>query len=111
MITSHRFSQGVTYALLAHLASAILLFASLAIATRSVSKTQLGTFVLVCVAADFLAMIADFGMTSTAVSFLSAERNKREEIASTCLGFSFLVSLAKMRTGLGRASLISNGNR
>lgn len=90
----HRFIHGVTYVFLAHLASVVLLFAGLAIAVRFVSKAEFGNFILLSIAALFLTIVADFGMPSAMIRSLSAEKNKREEIASTSLGFSLLVSLA-----------------
>lgn len=93
-MSRHTFEQGIAYVLLAYLMGAILLFGGLAIAVRFVSKEEFGIFVLLLVAVDFLIMFADFGITSTVIRFLSAKTIKREEVASTSLGFFLLISLA-----------------
>jgi len=88
------FKRGITYTFLSQLISVVLLFAAFAIAARLVSETDLGTFVLLFVAAQFLTTVSDFGMTNTIVRFLSAEKREQQEIASTAFGFSFVVGLA-----------------
>jgi len=88
------FKRGIAYTFLAQLIGVVLLFAAFAIAARLVSEADLGTFVLLFVAAQFLAIVADAGMTSTIVRFLSAEKKEQEEVASTALGFSLIVAAA-----------------
>lgn len=87
------FNQSLARVLVAHLLRVILLVASLAIAARCVSKEEFGIFVLFSVAADFLIMASDFGIRTTTIRVLSADKNTQKEVTSSVLGFMLIISL------------------
>jgi len=89
----HKFGQGVKSSLSAHLTCVFFQIAGLAISVRLISKSDFGTFVLLSVMAQFLCMVADFGLTSSTVHFLAARKDDRKDIASTSLGLSIIIAL------------------
>ena len=94
MNVAKRFRKGVAYTSIAHILNIILLFVGLAIAVRFVSPHEFGKFVLLSVVAQFLTMLADFGIRTAVVKFLSAETKMQGEIASTCIAASLFASAA-----------------
>lgn len=94
MNIGERFRKGVIYASIAHVFTIILLFFGLAIAVRFVSPHDFGIFVLLSVVAQFLIMLADFGLRSAVLKFLSAETNVHAQIAPTAMAGSLILTAA-----------------
>jgi O-antigen/teichoic acid export membrane protein len=87
------FRQGISYVLPAHLVRVALLFGGWAIAARFLSPDDFGTFVLLTVAAELLALISDFGMTATIVRYLSAGTIDAKHAIAVASGFLLMTSI------------------
>lgn len=88
------FGKGISYVLPAHLVRVVLLFGVWAIAARFLAPGDFGTFVLMAVASELLALISDFGMTATIVRHLSAGAVDAKHAVAVASGFMLMTSIA-----------------